>query len=96
MKPLVPGRSVLQAGDWLVVPEPWFVQQKFVPAEQQGLPLFVVRATRRFPLRTLPAYYGGQLPMDRWQPVRLTVEVFRVNAAWVPEIPPTPPAPPVE
>ena len=87
MKPVVPGRSLLQAGDWLVAPEPWLPQQLINPAPQLGEPVHVVRVTRQFPLRTVPAYYGGRLPMDTWRPLRLAVGVFRVNAACVPEQP---------
>jgi hypothetical protein len=87
MKPLVPGRSLLQAGDWLVVPAPWLEQQRFVPAPQQGEPVAVLKITRWFPLRTVPAYYGGELPMEPCGLVRLEIEVYRINAAWVPEQP---------
>ena len=37
MKPVVPGRSLLQAGDWLVAPEPWLRSKSSAQRRRRGV-----------------------------------------------------------
>lgn len=84
-RPLVPGQSQLQAGDWLLVPPGWMPQQDFTPDPRQGTPVHVVRIDRFFRLRTLPAYYGGHHTIEWWPSPFFELHVYRVEAPWTPE-----------
>jgi hypothetical protein len=86
MKPLIPGVSELQPGDWLIVPNPETVnQQGFQPAWPMGEPEYVIAPRRRFPLRTIPAYYGGHLCLERSPDPIIEVKIYRISARWIPQ-----------
>jgi len=85
MKPIIPDESVPQPGEWLIVPnEESVVQQEFVPAEAMGAPVVHMIIRRGFPLRTLPAYYGGYLPIERGPDPQIDVAIYRISEKWVP------------
>jgi 4-amino-4-deoxy-L-arabinose transferase-like glycosyltransferase len=85
MNPYYPECSLLQPGDWLIVPNGESVdQQEFVPADAMGEPVARVIIRRRFPLRTLPAYYGGYLPIERGPDPQIEVAIYRISEKWTP------------
>jgi hypothetical protein len=85
MKPLNPDYTELQPGDWLIVPNADSVhQQIFQPETPLGEPVAHVTRQRVFPLRTIPAYYGGHLPMERGPDPSIDVPIYRVSEKWVP------------
>jgi len=84
MKPLSPDESQLQPGDWLIVPNVESVdQQEFVPSRAMGEPEAHVAIRRYFPLRTLPAYYGGHLPIERGPDPQIDMALYRISEKWV-------------
>jgi len=86
MKPVIPRRSELQPGDWLVVPNEDSVhRQSFRPAPAMGEPVHVIARRRAFPLRTIPAYYGGHLPLERGPDPQVEVKIHRISEKWAPE-----------
>jgi hypothetical protein len=83
--PYYPEYSELQPGDWLIVPNEESVdQQEFVPAAGLGEPVAHIAIPRYFPLRTLPAYYGGHLPIERGPDPQINVAIYRISEKWVP------------
>ena len=71
-----------------VLPSALANQQLIRKARPMGEPMkvFHIGLTRPpYPLRTIPMYYGGFLPMDRWTQARISVSVYRITEDWVPE-----------
>ncbi|MCI0455761.1 MAG: glycosyltransferase family 39 protein [Gemmataceae bacterium] len=85
MKPVVPNRSRLGVGDWLVVPDQRINQQEIHLEKGKvclwGEPLVV---TDRVPLRTVSCFYGGAAPLEHQEGPRLSVQLYRVLAEFVP------------
>lgn len=79
MKPVAPQQIQLRQGDWLLIPDLVIRQQ---------LDLDTVRLERersfeicdQLPLRTVPTFYGGRIPLRRCQGPRLTATLYRVSA----------------
>jgi hypothetical protein len=90
MKPVVPGGwsqvtpSTLQAGDWLVVPEPRLNQQtiQIEPECSEAVTDIVVETS--VPLRTVQCFYGGRVPLEHHDGPRGRVTIYRVTADFVP------------
>jgi hypothetical protein len=84
LRPIVPGRSRLKAGDWLVIPD---------QVEQQGIHLAVGQVNpahtiaRWHPLgyRTLGHYYQGKIPIRGDRKPYITVWVYRAARDFIPE-----------
>jgi hypothetical protein len=85
MQPVVPNRTQLQKGDWLVVPDKLINQQTIQIAPQATELVEVYTVEDWLPLRTVPGYYGGYAPLEHKEGPRLTVRVYRVTADFVPE-----------
>jgi hypothetical protein len=85
MIPLVPDRSQLRRGDWLVLPDPLF---KPVVELDHFESAFTLLWDDALPVRTRPAYYLGATPLERKAGPRLAVRVFRCTADTVPSSPP--------
>jgi hypothetical protein len=88
LRPVVPDRSALHAGDWLVVPDAPLPHQKFVTA---GAPLTTagrVDVSDALPLRTVWCYYGSNVPLDRQEGPRVSLRLYRVTADFTPASPP--------
>lgn len=84
MKSVIPDLSLLEAGDWLVVPEERFQQQQ-VLLDPKRLELVAEPSVRDcLPLRTVRCYYGGDTPMEHQSGPRIGVRVWRVTKAFVP------------
>lgn len=88
LQPVVPNRSQLSAGDWLLWPDPGCVTQQDIEAEPALGPVAAEWELRHpLPLRAVPPYYGGHLPLERWPHPQLVVRAYRVRAAWAPRSP---------
>jgi hypothetical protein len=72
------GRTILRAGDWLVVPNHRVMQQRFWIDPDRSAPLEVIRLSDPLPLRTLYCYYQGRTPLERHDGARMEVTVHRV------------------
>jgi hypothetical protein len=46
--------------------------------------MFSVTMNRKLKLRTLPPYYGGGIPIERWPDPAIEVKVYRIQADWRP------------
>jgi hypothetical protein len=78
MRPVEVGRSVLCQGDLLIVPQRNLNQQPLaVPVLQTEL-IATITVKDVVPLRTLPGFYGGRLPVNHKEGPRLTVRAYRV------------------
>ncbi len=87
---LIPGHSVLEAGDWLVVAPRTMARQEFQSEESLGSPARIVIVDRGLRLRTLPPYYGGAHPMQWWPSPMFELRIYRIRSSWHPR----PAAPP--
>ena len=65
LKAIVPNRSKLRAGDWLVIPDQNVDQQLIQLAVGQVNPAHTITRWHLFGYRTLPwRYYSGSTPID--------------------------------
>ncbi len=83
MLPIVPDRSRLAPGDWVVVPDRVHKQEVRFPIGALD-PLEPVRAGDGVPLSTGHGYYGGSIALSHLDGPRLTTEVFQVRQGHVP------------
>jgi hypothetical protein len=86
MRALVPGRSRVRAGDWLVVPEgvdrPPLLGDPGLLDEVAGL-----EARSALPWSAVPSFHHGPLPLRAQPLAQLRVRIFRVREDFVPGIP---------
>jgi hypothetical protein len=93
MRLVVPGKSELKAGDWLVHPvipddagfyRPYHGEATFrlEPTALERVDEFVWDDP--IPAQTIPNLYGGNMPIGRRAHPRLRVVVYRVTRDWVP------------
>jgi 4-amino-4-deoxy-L-arabinose transferase-like glycosyltransferase len=87
LQPVVPDRSALRKGDWLVVPDAPLPHQEIVLA---GAPLALserVVVGDVLPLRTVWGYYSSNLPLEHRHGPRVSLAVYRVTADFTPAAP---------
>ncbi len=88
LSPVVPGVSVVEAGDLLVVHENKVVEEPRIaidPAQAVEMMTFSYDLPSVFPpLRTVPAYYAGKNPLERQVGPRFVVHVYRINRPFTP------------
>jgi hypothetical protein len=84
MRPIVPDQSRLQPGDWLVLPGTTIEQQRIRVSDRYSEWVMQIEVTDWLPWRTAVGYYGGPEPLERRTEPRLTVQVRRIIAEWVP------------
>jgi hypothetical protein len=84
MRPVLPNRSRLQAGDWLIVPATPMPRQRARLADAPLTLVDRVTADDALPLRTVGCYYGGNVPLERHRGPRLALKVYRVLADFTP------------
>ncbi len=72
-------RTILRAGDWLIVPSTRIVQQRFWIDPQRTELAHVLLLTDSLPLRSLFCYYMGWTPLERHDGPRLQVTIYRVK-----------------
>jgi hypothetical protein len=73
-------RTILRAGDFLVVPDRRVAQQRFWIDPERSAPVQVLRLEDALPLRTLYCYYQGRTPLERHDGPRMHVTVYRASA----------------
>jgi len=89
MEMVVPDETNLRRGDYLAVPG------KDRPAAQEILIPWAnvelvgrVDETAYWPLKTIPGFYGGNLPLQPHEGPRMSMEIYRVVRGFVPETDP--------
>jgi hypothetical protein len=92
MRPVVPGRSCLHAGDWLVMPDRHIDQQPFVPDPERTELVARRETTDPVPLHTVICYYAYPVPLEHRTGPRVEVVLLKVVRDWVPATPPSPDA----
>jgi hypothetical protein len=85
-RPVEPDRSLLMAGDWLVLPERDAGRQRIELPPQAA---FVRRIDRpsRWPISTIPWFAGSNVAFRRQTGPVLSLEVYRMTAKCVPRTP---------
>jgi hypothetical protein len=84
MRPVVPGRSRLRKGDWLVMPDERITQQMIALHDDATALRFLCRIEDSLPLRTVSCYYGGRTPLQHQEGTRVLVRIYRVTADYAP------------
>jgi hypothetical protein len=89
MKPVVPYHpdakySVLQPGDWLVVPEERWNQQTIVVDPHAAHGQREIAIEDGLPLRTVQCFYGGYVPLEHHTGPRIRITIYRITTAWTP------------
>jgi hypothetical protein len=89
MKPVVPYHpdakySVLQPGDWLVVPEERWNQQTIVIDPHAAHEQREIAIEDALPLRTVQSFYGGYVPLEHHTGPRIRVTIYRITTPWTP------------
>jgi len=88
MRPIVSrrfaARSLVKAGDWLVMPDRRIHQQEIALDPASVEPRQEVQATDALPLRTLPGFYIGPAPLERLAGPRVRVIIYAVRHDFVP------------
>ncbi|MCZ6463832.1 MAG: hypothetical protein O7A09_05800, partial [Proteobacteria bacterium] len=82
MKPLVPGRSRIEAGDWLVVPR-GVSRQAFRPPPDALEAIGVVSSVSALPWSTIPGSYIGAIPIRRQPVAHVSAQLFRSRYGFV-------------
>lgn len=72
-------RTILRAGDWLIVPCARIAQQRFWIDGARTERAHVLSLSDRIPLRTLYCYYSGRTPLERHEGPRMQVTIYRVK-----------------
>lgn len=83
MNPVIPNRSHLRQGDWLVIPGESVWQGIHIDADRTDM-VDRVSVDDFLPLSTKHGYYAGRTPMERRDGPRVSVMLYRVGADWVP------------
>ena len=87
MLPVVPGRSRLEPGDWLLVPVG--VHKQLIEYDSEALQrVSTLGLPSVSPWSTLPHAYDGSVPLRRQARPHLRLRVFRVRRPFIPETPP--------
>ena len=78
MKPVVPGDSRLEAGDWLLVPDGVSRQHFWIPANRVTREA-LVESRSPWPWSSIPSFYAGPIPLRSQPEAQLVVRVYRVQ-----------------
>jgi hypothetical protein len=81
-----PGADVLEEGDWLLMPDDRCHQQRVAWPEGALAPPVAFVVGGRWPVRTVPDFYGGRIPLAHQEGPCLEVRVFRIQKTFAPEI----------
>jgi hypothetical protein len=84
MQPVVPDRSRLRRGDWLITPDGGIAQQSVTLPRERTRLVQSFNVGGGIPLRTVAGYYGSRIPIEPRQGPRVSVTVFRVTADFIP------------
>lgn len=75
--------SVLEPGDWLVMPDRRIIQQHVALEKNKTDLVDQIEVKDGLPLRTVPGFYGGAKPIIYDADPRIVVRIFRVRSRWV-------------
>jgi hypothetical protein len=89
MRPLVPDETRLRPGDSLVIADRRIIQPSLVLDPEATEPVGEVAVGDRLPYRTQPSFYYGRTPLQHADGPRITAQVYRVTADWMPRTDPT-------
>ena len=78
MKPVVPGSSRLEAGDWLLVPEGLSRQHFGIPPGRVRQEAFI-ESRSPSPWSSIPSFYAGPIPLRSQPEAQIVVRVYRVE-----------------
>jgi hypothetical protein len=78
MKPVVPGSSRLEVGDWLLVPDGVARQRLSIPPDHVTR-VAVVQSSSRWPWSSIPSLYAGPIPLRSQPEAQVEVRVYRVE-----------------
>ena len=87
MRAVVPGRSHLEPGDWLVVPDAHIHRQAFDVDRSWAELHDTIVVDDDWPWTTLSTFYAGISPIEGRSAPRLQVTVYRVTSGIVPATP---------
>jgi hypothetical protein len=82
-RPVVPGESRLPAGGWLVLPDRDYGRQA-IELPDAAREEFTKDVSTLWPLRTIPAYYGGNRAIERSTGPVLRLRAYRLAAPAIP------------
>jgi hypothetical protein len=85
MRAVIPGKSLLKEGDWLVTPDARYEQQRISLSLPELMREAEIPIGDRIPLRTVMAYYSGDVPLEHHDGPRITVTVSRVRGDVIPQ-----------
>jgi hypothetical protein len=83
MKPVAPGSSSLEAGDWLVVPEGLSRQHFWIPLSRLTEVAFV-ESRSRSPWSSIISFYAGPIPLRSQPEAQIVARVYRVERGFRP------------
>ncbi len=78
MKPVVPGSSRLEPGDWLVVPDGVSRQPVWIPTSRVTEEA-LLESRSPWPWSSIPSFYAGPIPLRRQPEAQLAVRIYRVK-----------------
>ncbi len=84
LRPVVPDRSVLRKGDWLIVPDAPLPHQEIRMADAPLELADRVVVSDAVPLRTVWCYYSSNVPLEHQRGPRVSLAVYRVTADFTP------------
>jgi 4-amino-4-deoxy-L-arabinose transferase-like glycosyltransferase len=83
MQAVVPGETMLHEGDWLIIPSRFIDQQDITMNEELLRLIDTLIIEDWLPVRTVPCFYGGHAPLERYDGARLKVRVVRAQREFV-------------
>jgi hypothetical protein len=83
MQPVIPDRSRLERGDWLLIPSGVSRQALEYPRSSVE-PAGRIATSSPWPWSTIPSAYIGMLPLRRQPRAQLEIELYRIKRAFVP------------
>jgi hypothetical protein len=87
MRTVVPERSQLRAGDWLVVADDPIPHLRLCPRQAPLRIIESIDSPSWLPFRTLTVFYGGRQPVDHHEGPRCSLTIYRVMHDFVPVVP---------
>ncbi|MFT3883854.1 MAG: hypothetical protein QM703_30010 [Gemmatales bacterium] len=85
MQSIVPGKTVLHAGDWVIIPESGYDQQRMRTDVPDLELVHTISLEDALPLRTMPYFYWGSYPLVKSTKPRLQVMLYRVKREYLTE-----------
>jgi hypothetical protein len=87
MAPLLPGRSRLRPGDWLVLADEPIPRPKFDPQAAPLQRITQLSIQDRLPLRMFRSFYSGRVPIEHWAGPRCSLTIYQVTDDFIARAP---------